>query len=56
MIRDIYNLAKGIPETQPTLKQEARNVITQYFITSKIDETEYAGMLRAFFRNNPINF
>ena len=56
MIRDIYNLAKGFPETEPTLKQGARNVITHYFNASKIDETEYAGMLRAFFRNNPINF
>lgn len=56
MIRDIYDLAKGIPETLPPLKQKARNLITQYFNASQIDETEYAGMLRSFFRNNPIDF
>lgn len=52
----IYGLAKGIPETLPDLKTEARNAIILCHKSSQKDETEYASMLRCFFRNNPIDF
>lgn len=56
MIRDLYHIAKEIPEITPNLKQQAKNKILGYVSTSNQDETEYAGMLRAFFRDNPLDF
>ncbi len=56
LVRDIYNLSKGMPETPKELKDDARKTITKYFESSKKDETEYASMLRSFFRDNPIDF
>lgn len=56
MVRDIYDLAMGYPDTYPALQQEARNKVRKYFFESRRDETEYASMLRAFFNVNPANF
>lgn len=53
-IRDIYDLAKGYPETYPELKENADNKIKKYYDSSLLDETEYASMLRSFFRDNPL--
>lgn len=53
-IRDIYDLAKGYPETFPELKEEAHNKIKKYYDSSLLDETEYASMLRSFFKDNPL--
>jgi uncharacterized protein (TIGR02646 family) len=55
-IRDIYDLAKGYPETYAELKLEAKNKILKYYNQSLLDATEYASMLRAFFKKNPIDF
>lgn len=55
-IRIIYNLAKGIPETLPGLRSEAKTEILKFEVLSKKDETEYASMLRSFFKDNPIDF
>lgn len=54
MVRDIYDLAKGYPETDQ--KQNAKWVILKYLDSSQLDSTEYASMLRSFFRDNPIDF
>jgi uncharacterized protein (TIGR02646 family) len=56
MVRDIYDLANGYPETFPELKQQAKEKVKKYYIASTLDETEYAAMLRAFFRDNPPDF
>lgn len=53
-IRDIYDLANGYPDTQPDIKAEANNIVKKYYDTSLLDKTEYASMLRAFFKKNPI--
>ena len=53
-VRDIYDLAKVFPETNPFLKAQVRNVVQKYFNSSLLDETEYASMLRSFFRTNPL--
>ncbi len=53
-IRDIYDLAKGYPETYPELKKKADNKIKKYYDSSLLDETEYASMLRTFFEKNPL--
>ena len=53
MIRDIYNLAKLFPETLPQ-KREVNLMIQKYYDSSLLDETEYASMLRVFFRDNPL--
>lgn len=56
MVRDIYDLAKATPETTPELKSKAKAIINKYHQSSLSDRTEYASMLRSFFRDNPINF
>jgi uncharacterized protein (TIGR02646 family) len=56
MIRDIYDIAKGIPYTVSDIKQQARKVIRKYYEDSLLDETEYAAMRRAFFREYPVDF
>lgn len=56
MIRDIYDLAKGYPDTHAALKQAAKRKVEKYLLESTLDETEYASMLRSFFRDNPIDF
>jgi len=56
LIKTIYDLAKGYPDTDLDLKNKARNLIIEYFTSSKSDKTEYASMYRAFFRDNPIDF
>jgi uncharacterized protein (TIGR02646 family) len=55
-IRDIYDLANGYPETLPDLKQKAKEIVLKYYNASTLDETEYSAMLRAFFRDNPLDF
>lgn len=54
MVKDIYDLANGFPETYPELKQLAKAKIEKYYIVSKADKTEYASVLRCFFASNPI--
>ena len=56
MVSDIYNLAKNFPDNPPELKKVAKDKITKYHVDSGRDETEYASMLRCFFRKNPIDF
>jgi uncharacterized protein (TIGR02646 family) len=56
MVRDIYNLAKAIPNTNPALQQRAKEILEKYKTESALDSTEYASMLRCFFKANPINF
>jgi uncharacterized protein (TIGR02646 family) len=56
LVRDIYKLAKGYPDTYPALKQQAKQTVEKYFNESQLDSTEYASMLRCFFRENPIDF
>ena len=53
-VRDIYDLAKVFPETNPILKAQVKNVVQKYYDSSLSDETEYASMLRAFFKKNPL--
>lgn len=55
-IRDIYDLAKGYPDTYPELKTKAKQKIEKYLAESKLDSTEYSLMLRVFFRKNPVDF
>jgi hypothetical protein len=52
----IYNLAKGYPDTDPAEKEKARDIVRKCLAESILDETEYASMLRSFFRDNPIDF
>ncbi len=56
LVRDLYDVARSIPSTPPEIKSRARNKIVQYQQSSLKDETEYASMLRSFFRDNPIDF
>jgi len=56
LIIDIYELAKGYPDTNPTVKNKAKNKIAKYHSAAYQDSTEYASMLRCFFRKNPIDF
>lgn len=56
MVRDIYDLARGYPDTYPQLKAEAKAKILNYYNSSQLPGTEYASMLRSFFNVNPINF
>jgi uncharacterized protein (TIGR02646 family) len=51
----LYNLAKGIPDTNAALKQEAMEYIIGCYEESLRDETEYAAMKRAFFRQHPVS-
>jgi uncharacterized protein (TIGR02646 family) len=55
-VRDIYDLASGYPDTYPELQEAARGKVKKYLDQSKLDETEYASMLRSFFRDNPVDF
>jgi uncharacterized protein (TIGR02646 family) len=55
-IRDLYGLAKNIPETNTKIKEDAKQIIIKYFNQSQTDEAQYASMLRAFFKKNPIDF
>lgn len=55
-VRIIYELARDIPATIPALKAKAREYILQRQAESALDSTEYASMLRAFFRDNPVDF
>jgi len=54
LIRTIYNLAKGYPDTNPDLKKAAWEEVKVYFDSTQKEETEYASMLRCFFRENPL--
>ena len=56
LVRDIYELAKVFPDDEPDLKQEVMDMVKKYADASLLDETEYASMLRAFFRDNPVDF
>lgn len=54
MIRDIYDLARSYPDTPE--KPAAKRKIEKYKTQSQHDETEYACMLRSFFKEHPIDF
>jgi hypothetical protein len=49
-------LACGYPDTYPELQQLAINKLKKYIVESDSDATEYASMLRAFFKNNLTKF
>ena len=53
---DIYDIAKSYPPTYPELQRWAKAKVMKYYATAQLDETEYASMLRCFFRKNPIDF
>lgn len=55
-VKTIYKLAKGIPETNIELKAEAKAEIQEIYNEAQKDSTEYASMLRCFFKKYPINF
>ena len=55
-LNHIYQLVKNHPDNPPELKQNAINVLLEYHFNAHQDETEYASMLRCFFRKNPIDF
>ncbi|MES1250215.1 MAG: hypothetical protein ABUL46_05990 [Chitinophaga rupis] len=56
LIRDIYNLAKDCPATNPTIKKRAVDLIKKRAEEFTSDKAEYAAMFRAFFKKNPIDF
>ncbi len=56
MIKDIFDLANAIPEYPPIKKKAAKDIVIRYYNAAQQDETEYASMLRCFFRKNPIDF
>ena len=58
MVRDIYDLAKGFHDNYPESEwaKEGKRRIERWYHLSLLDTTEYASMLRAFFRKNPIDF
>lgn len=56
IIKDVYDLFMGVPETDAQRKAIAKTIITKYYNASQKDETEYASMLRCFFKKYPINF
>lgn len=53
-VRDIYELAKDCPPVPADIKVRALTKIKKYFDESQQDATEYASMLRCFFKANPI--
>lgn len=55
MIKDLYKIAQGIPETSVQLKEDAKAVVNKYHQQDLLDETEYAGMIRSFFEANSID-
>lgn len=55
-VRTIYKLAKSYPETPQHLKKQARDYVKGEYEKSLQDSTEYASMLRCFFKANPIDF
>lgn len=55
LIVQLYDLAKSIPETTPEVKRQAITYITKCYQESLRDDTEYAAMKRAFFRQNPVS-
>ncbi|MBW8688114.1 HNH endonuclease family protein [Chitinophaga rhizophila] len=54
LIRTVYDMAKGFPEAHPEGKQEARDLVKRYYDESQVDDTQYAGMRRAFFQQHPL--
>ncbi|TDB66932.1 HNH endonuclease family protein [Arundinibacter roseus] len=56
IVRDLYNIARAIPDTTHEIKAEAKRCILKYYNDSLQDSCEYASMLRCFFRKNPIDF
>lgn len=55
MIKDLYDIARDIPETSASLKERAKSCVSKYYQEGLLDETEYAGMIRAFFNANPVD-
>jgi hypothetical protein len=54
LIKDLYDIVAIFPSVPVELKKEAVNKIRKYQLLSQNDGEEFAGMLRAFFRDNPI--
>lgn len=54
LLERLYNLAKNHPATPPELKNQAVETVRGYYNDSQLDSTEYASMLRCFFKANPI--
>jgi uncharacterized protein (TIGR02646 family) len=55
-VRKIYKLAKGYPDTTSELKKEAKEYILEEQELAERDDTQFASMLRCFFKKNPIDF
>jgi hypothetical protein len=55
-VHDLYNLLLDILPTEAGLKKKARTLLKEYYDDCQLDSTEYASMLRAFFKKNPIDF
>jgi len=53
LLYEMYALIPGIP---PEIKTEALENLKKQFTTKTVETAEYAGMFRAFFRDNPIGF
>ena len=56
LIRQLYDLAKDIPETNPELKEKAVHFIKSRAPELTAGNAEYSAMFRAFFKKNPIDF
>lgn len=55
-LKVLYKMYALIPETPPELKAEALKNLRKQFELKTLEISEYAGMFRAFFENNPIDF
>lgn len=55
-IKNLYEVYQVLPAENVELKNKVKNIVEGYYIASQQDETEYASMLRCFFRRNPIDF
>lgn len=55
-IKELYGLAKDLPPSDPDSRDRAKDIILRYRQKAEQDGTEYASMLRCFFRNNPVDF
>ena len=54
MVLDIYDMARDCPSVPAKTKVKAVATIRKYYNDSRLDSTEYASMLRCFFKANPI--
>jgi uncharacterized protein (TIGR02646 family) len=55
-IKHLYSLYKSVQTEEIELKNKTKEIIKEYYFAAQQDSTEYASMLRCFFRKNPIDF